>query len=253
MHLIIRNTRFVLTGVILTLVLEAYAYTPDEWRGAKGRFILQNWSLSLNVGFTSYYGDLSQYDGNFPLKLVFESKPAVGLKLTKYLIPVLGVSGQVIYGGFHSDFLEGHSFETRLVEYNFMAVLDVTRLVFPGKLRDYGLEVSAGMGQFLFQTSLTANDDGQHSVVSLKNGTPEFVYFFGGEFYYKINRRFRLTANLSIRQAQNDNIDKYVASNDYDYYSWFSFGITWSINSTFSVKRYRAMNRVNKHPPFWRR
>ena len=94
--------------------------------------------------------------------------------------------------------------------------------------------------------------DQPKSTEPILNGTPEFVYFFGGTFSYKLNERFKATADLSIRQAQNDNIDKYIASKDYDYYSWFAVGITWMINSTFSVKRYKAMNGVNKHGTRWR-
>ena len=249
---IMKRTVGTITGALLLLSTHVHATGPDEWRGRSGNILLQNWSLALTLGFTSYYGDLSQYDANYFNKLIFESKPAIGVKLTKYFHPLIGISGQVIYGGFRSDFLPDHTFDLRLLEYNVQAVFDAAPLVFPGRSIPYGIEVSAGMGQFLFQTTVNAST-GEQPAAPIMDGTPEFVYFFGGTFYYKVNRNFRATIDLSIRQAQNDNIDKYIASKDFDYYSWLAVGITWSINSTFSVKKYRAMNRVNNRSPRWRR
>jgi hypothetical protein len=249
---ILRKSRITLIAIFLLITMVAFAGSPDEWRGGRGIFILEDWSLNLNVGFTSYYGDLSQYDANYIEKLIFESKPAAGVKLTKYVHPLVGIAGQLIYGGFRSEFLPDHSFNLELLEYNLQVVVDATPLIFRGRSMPFGMEVSAGAGQFLFQTSVISGTGEQQSTSSILDGTPEFVYFFGGTFYYRINPHFRATADLSIRQAQNDNIDKYINSDDYDYYSWFSVGISWMINTTFSLKRYKAMNKVNKHPPRWR-
>ncbi len=251
-YAILKKLRKLLSASLLLSMVHAYAGSPDEWRGTRGIFILENWSLNLNLGFTSYYGDLSQYDANYIEKLIFESKPAAGVKLTKYLHPVVGIAGQLIYGGFRSEFLPEHSFNLKLLEYNLQVVVDATPLIFRGRSLPFGMEISAGMGQFLFQTSVVSATAEEQAPASILDGTPEFVYFFGGTFYYRINTHFRATADLSIRQAQNDNIDKYIKSDDYDYYSWFAVGFSWMINSTFSLKRYKAMNKVNKHPPRWR-
>ncbi len=242
-----------ITVALLLASTQVQAIGPDEWRGSKGHVFLQNWSLSMTLGLTSYYGDLSQYDGNFFEKLIFESKPAFGAELTKYFHPLIGLSGQVIYGGFKSDMLPDHTFELELLEYNLQAVFDASPLIFRHWTTPFGVEAYAGLGQFLFHTRVSsAAADRPEPSGSILDGTPEFVYFFGGTFYYKMGERFRATADLSIRQAQNDNIDKYIASKDYDYYSWFAVGITWMINSTFSLKRYKAMNGVNKGGPRWR-
>jgi hypothetical protein len=242
-----------LAGALLLCSELGHAQGADEWRGSKGHVILQNWSLSVTMGLTSYYGDLSQYDGNFPMKLIYESKPAFGGELTKYFHPMIGLSGQLIYGGFKSDMLPDHTFEVDLLEYNIQVVFDASPLIFRHWTTPFGLEAYAGMGQFLFQTEVKSNaSDQPKSTDPIMDGTPEFVYFFGGTFYYKMGGHFRATADLSIRQAQNDNIDKYIASKDYDYYSWFALGISWMINSTFSMKRYKAMNGVNKGGPRWR-
>ena len=196
--------------IFLMLSTNGFSRGSDEWRGRSGNVILQNWSLGVTLGFTSYYGDLSQYDANYFQKLIFESKPAMGVELAKYFHPVFGVSGQVIYGGFRSDFLPDHVFSLKLLEYNAQVIVDPTSLLFRGRDLQGGLEAYAGMGQFLFQTQVGVNSGEQLATASIMDGTPEFVYFFGGTFYYKVSSQLRATVDLSIRQAQNDNIDKYI-------------------------------------------
>jgi hypothetical protein len=247
-----RKSRYVLTGVFLLIIQCFYASNPGEWKGGSGNIFLQNWTLNLNFGCTSYFGDLSQYDQYALQKLMFESKPAAGLKLTKYILPVFGITGQLIYGGLKSDYRPEYAFETSLLEYSLLASLDLWKLIFSKRSYPYGLEAYVGAGQFMFQSTVFMNVDGIQKPAPFKNGTPEFVYFFGGSLYYNLTHQFRITTDLAIRQAQNDNVDKYIAGDDFDYYSWFSVGITYLINTRVSVKRYRARNRVNDQLPVWR-
>jgi len=83
-------------------------------------------------------------------------------------------------------------------------------------------------------------------------GVPEFNNFFGGGLYFKVSDQIRITADLSIRQAQNDNIDKYLASGNFDYYSLLSFGVTYSIGRIFAPSRDESNVKLNKNSPVWR-
>lgn len=246
-----KESRYLFVGVLFIFVLKSYSSTPDEWSGPKERVLLEDWSVNLNVGFTSYFGDLSQYDLNVTNKLMFESKPAFGIKLTKH-IKYFQISGQVIYGGFKSDYRPERSFETRLVEYSLQAGLDVLSLLVPRKSLDYGFEVYIGAGQFLFRTSRITSLDGLQYSEDVGTGIPEFVYFFGSGLYYNVSDRIGITADLSIRQAQNDNIDKYLANGDFDYYSLLSFGVTFSIGKIYTPVRYHPNSNINKGVPVWR-
>ena len=182
---------------------------------------------------------------------MYESKPACGIKLTKH-IKNFGISGQVIYGGFKSDYRPEHSFETRLVEYSLQAGLEVLCLIMPRQSLDYGLEVYVGTGQFMFRTTRFISLDGLQYPKNVGTGVPEFIYFFGGGLYYNVSERIRITADLSIRQAQNDNIDKYLANGDFDYYSLLSFGITYSIGKIYTPIKDEPKQNINKGVPFWR-
>jgi len=249
---IMKKSRLLIVGILFILSQTAYCLSPDEWRGSKGSILLDNWSVNIGFGLTSYYGDLSQYDLSVVNKLLNESKPACGIKLTKYFRKIFGISGQLLYGGFKSDYRPDHSFETRLLEYNLQASLDVINLIFPRNTLNYGLEAYVGTGQFIFRTSGLTNYDGRQSPETINTGVPEFVYFFGGGLYFNVSDRIKITADLAIRQAQNDNLDSYYAHGDFDYYSYLSVGITYSISKVLSFNNDEPTSRLNKESPIWR-
>jgi len=247
-----KKSRYLVFGILLCVSQSTYSSTPDEWCGPKKRVLFQNWTVNASIGFTSYFGDLSQYDLSPVNKMVFESKPAYGLKLTKYIKNIFGISGQVIYGGFQSDYKPQHTFQTKLLEYSVQAGLDIINLIFPRNTLKYGLEAYVGAGQFIFRTSVFTVNDGLQSPNTFSTGVPEFVYFFGGELYYTINNRFRVTVDLSIRQAQNDNIDKYLKNGDFDYYSLLNVGISYSLGKLFIPNKDESNFKLNKASPVWR-
>ncbi len=197
----------------------------------KGSPFWYNWSVDMSLGLTSYYGDLSQYDSDFIEKLIHESKPAVALKITKYFDYKFGVSGQVMFGGFNSDFKGDYIFRTNLLEYNIQANVDLLNIINDFNRRNSGITLYAGIGQFLFKTTSEITTAGATTEDVRNSGVPEFVYFFGSTLYHKIHPRFYLLMDLSIRQAQNDNLDNFVKNGDFDYYSFISLGISLQINN----------------------
>ena len=197
----------------------------------KGSPFWYNWSVDMSLGLTSYYGDLSQYDSDFIEKLIHESKPAVALKITKYFDYKFGVSGQVMFGGFSGDYKEDYIFRTNLMEYNIQANVDLLNIINDFNRRNSGITLYAGIGQFLFKTTSEITTAGATTEDVHNSGVPEFVYFFGSTLYHKIHPRFYLLMDLSIRQAQNDNLDNFVKNGDFDYYSFISLGVSLQINN----------------------
>jgi hypothetical protein len=248
-----KKSRFIFVGILFFSFHNTNRSQSDEWSGPRERVLLSNWSVNVNVGFTSYFGDLSQYDLQMTRKLIHESKPAFGLKLTKHIREKFLISGQVLLGGFKSNYKPENTFETDLVEYSLQAGLDIINLIFPRRNIDFGLEVYVGTGQFIFRTNVLSSLDGIQSPKTTSTGVPEFVYFFGGGLYHQISERFRFTVDLTIRQAQNDNIDKYLAHADFDYYSLLNIGVTFAIGRMVSFAKYESNHQVNRAKPVWRR
>lgn len=246
-----KNLKYFIVGILFVLVQHTNGSNPDEWSGRKTHILLSNWSVNINLGTTSYFGDLSEYDVRAIRKLFYESKVAVGLKLTKN-IRYFGISGQVIYGGLKSDYLPEHTFETRMLEYSIQTGVNLIPIIFKQRLRKYGFEVYVGMGQFIFNTYVNSYTDGQQTTDSFSTGVPEFVYFFGGELRINIAEKLWFTTNLSIRQIQNDNMDKYISSGDFDYYSLFNIGVTYYFGKLYSGVSQNPQQRIRRGRPRWR-
>jgi len=179
------------------------------------------WSINLNAGLTSYFGDLSMYDTKIGDKLTKESGPAFGVILTKHINNKFGISGQLLFGNLKSN-KNNVSFKSKLLEYNLHARVDFISLFSPYKQHNFGIVGLAGIGQFLVETTKYKYSDGYTEIIIHYSSVPEFVYFFGAGIYYEIANKIGITADLALRQCRNDRLDDYVKSNNYDYYSFLN-------------------------------
>ena len=97
------------------------------------------------------------------------------------------------------------------------------------KNHKFGFIGYAGIGNFLFNTTKITITEENHETTTHKSRVPEFLYFFGGGFSYKVSDSYSVTADLALRQCQNDKLDDVVANNDFDYYSFINIGLTYFI------------------------
>jgi len=217
---------FLLTG----LLLPATSFS-QHWGGRGRPTFWDNWSINGNVGLTSFFGDLSLYDDDLAGKLTKESGPAVSGILTKYLNDKIGIGGQLLYGGLKGENASDVSFEANVVEYNFQIRVDLVSLIWPDNLSGFGLDAYGGIGQFIFKVIQYDRRGGEQLVDEQFTGVPEFVYFAGAGVHYKINDKFAATADMALRQAQNDKLDDLNKNENYDYYTHLSIGVTYYIDS----------------------
>lgn len=188
------------------------------------------YSINANIGALSYFGDLSRYDTEPLKKLRHESRPAFSVTMTKYILNKFGVSGQVLFGQ-----LKGagstQEFSSSILEYNLHLRADLVRLIFPAREHRIGFSPYAGIGQFIFNTTTTAIKDDVSTTSKVQSRVPEFVYFAGGSLSYKLPANLAVTADLALRQCRNDKLDGVIKNDNFDYYSYFSFGVSYRINS----------------------
>lgn len=215
--------------IILGIIIMHSAFT-QSWDGDKRSPVWDLWSINFNAGLTSYFGDLSSYDPQYDQKLQFESDPAMGLIITKHLNNTFAISGQMLFGGIHAKH-SNISFSTEFLEYNFQGRMNFINLFDPYQAHKLGFTGYAGVGQFFFSTVKTVLEEQIPTKTEHYSGVPEFLYFFGAGFDYKISPKIGVTLDLALRQCQNDRLDDYIANEDFDYYSYFSFGITYNISS----------------------
>jgi len=226
-----KSIKTLVFAVLLTGIVIPEFISAQSWGGRRKPSFWDNWSVNGNVGLTSFFGDMSIYDTEIIDKFTKESGPAFGVIFTKYFSPKFGVSGQLLHGGFKATNSTGSSFTSSFMEYNFHARLNLVNVIWPYNMSNFGLNVYAGLGQFMFNT--TAYSKTIEGTQKTETGTkvPEFVYFGGLGMSYKVNSKIGITLDLALRQAQNDKIDGVAKNDNYDYYTHVSLGVTYYIES----------------------
>ncbi|MEZ5195961.1 MAG: outer membrane beta-barrel protein [Bacteroidales bacterium] len=194
--------------------------SAQGWGGKRSKpGLWDDWSVNLNAGLTSFFGDLSKFDSEIMEKLSKESGPAFSGIITKHINNKFGISGQLLYGNLQGENNLQVAFEASVIEYNISGSVDFINLFSPDNLSKFGIIAYGGVGQFIFQSQKIDYREESPSVVQQKTGTPEFVYFFGLGANYDIGDRFAVTLDFAMRQAQNDKLDDYKTKDDsFDYY-----------------------------------
>jgi hypothetical protein len=220
--------------IYIIILLMCVIFVPSrglsqEWGGEKPVNFWDHWSININAGLTSYFGDLSYYDSDLVGKINYESRPAIGLLVTKHFNKIIGVSGQLLYGEIKGG-NKISSFETNLIEYNIQARLDFIRLFLTDRNPRFGLEGFAGIGHTWFKSDQYILNEDEPIQNTIMTDVPEFVYFGGIGIHYHVSDKFAVTSSLSLRHLQNDKLDQLVKNNDFDFYSYFSIGLTYYID-----------------------
>lgn len=214
-------------GFLLTAFFQANAQSwEDQHENMNDRDI----EVTIQAGLTSYYGDLSIYDGNYFDKLSHESGFAASVILTKRLAPQIGVSGQILAGNLKAR-NENVYFESSIFEYNLHVRLDMLRIFSKYNKSKFKWDVFFGFGNFLFKTTKTTTLEGEDLVEKHSARVPELVFFGGTGLSYRLNEKISLLADISIHQFQNDKIDITVNNSDFDYFSYLNLGFTYYFRS----------------------
>jgi len=223
-----------LTIILLIFIFSSPLYVKaQKWGGNDvGSRFIKNWSINANIGYTSYFGDMSYYDNDVVEKLASESGLAYGVMLTKDVTKWLGLSGQLFYGNLKGG-NSNITFQTDLLEYNLQARIDFINLFWPDNRSNFGIVGNVGVGQLLFNATTFEFNEGPPIIKEHKTAVPEFVYSFGAGVYYKVTQRIAITADLNLHQLQNDKLDNLVKNDDFDYYTYLSIGITYYLSGAF--------------------
>lgn len=201
----------------------------QTWEGAKSGSVSNEWVFNANFGILSYFGDLSIYDQNIPSKIEYESGRAGGLMVTRKITKTFGLTAQIISGNLKAS-KSNIYFESTIFEYNLSAYIDMLSLLFKSKQNKLSLQIFAGVGNFLFNSTKYEYSEGETITTKHNSRVPEFVGFMGAGLSYKLSDKLGIMSALSIKQCQNDKIDVYYKLPDFDYYSYFQFGITYHLN-----------------------
>ena len=253
-----RNTRtkniifLVLWNILLiTLVLliqgksfGQYYNPPTTWSS-----LLKNWTVNINGGRTSFFGDVSLYDHEFTEKMQKDGSWGWGVEVSRRFTPVISLSVQYTMGQLAGSNSKSH-FVSDIREITGNASLDLLNMLIPGNGAGLHPYVKAGFGQFTFDTKLIYEDPDTPDVTA-KSKEPELIGLFGGGAYYVLSNSFEVNLEMLGRRMGNDRIDGAKSSKHNDYYSYIAFGITYKINNVPRDTRY--YKRMGMKSPLIRR
>lgn len=203
----------------------------------------------MNGGRSSFFGDVSLYDHEFEEKMRKDGSWGWGFEVKRRMTPVISLSVQYMMGQLAGANSKSH-FVSDISEISVNGSLDLLNMLIPDN--DAGLHpyFKAGLGQFHYDTKLTYNDPDTPDLTA-KSKEPELIGLIGGGAYYILNYSFEVNVELLGRRMSNDRIDGTNNSKHSDYYSYFSFGITYKINNVPRDTRY--YKRMGMKSPLIRR
>jgi hypothetical protein len=223
--------------ILLILLIQANAFGQYQKPPPKISVLLKNWSINVNGGQTSFFGEVSLYDDEMSEKLSKEGSWSYGFILSRQMTPVFGLSGQIIFGTLQGANTRSQ-FTAEIMEYTLNTTINFVNLLIPENDARFFLYAKLGVGQFQFKSRLVY-DDPEKPEKYTESESPEFLYTIGGGALYKITRSFEVNLEATARLVNNDKLDGTVNNkDDNDYYSYISLGITYNINNKPRDTRY---------------
>ena len=200
----------------------------------------KNWGVNLNMGATSFFGDVSLYDDDYADKLKKESSIGYGIIISRRINPLFNLELQFLKGKLKGKNSKSQ-FEADVLEYTFNTTLNIVNLLLPDNEGRFFLYAKMGLGQFRFSSRLTYKDPEKEDRI-VDTGVPEFVFLLGTGAYYSLSPSFSFNAEVNGRMTNNDQIDGTKNKKDKDYYSYISLGITYNINN--AKQHYRKIKKT---------
>lgn len=239
-------------GALIVLILLIQNKTFGQYHKPPGFFskLAKDWSVGVNGGRTSFFGDVSLYDEEYNEKISKEGSWAYGFTISKQLTPIFGLSGQLLMGKLAGSSSKGE-FVSNITEYSGSITLNLVNLLIPDNNARFVPYFTLGLGQFTYDTRLKYYDPDIADVTTASE-EPELIYIFGGGVYYIISNSFNVTCEFTGRRMDNDKIDGSTSNKkDDDYFSYISVGMTYKINNTPRDTRY--YKRMGMKSPLIRR
>jgi len=225
--------------IFLTLIFLIQGKAFGQYRKPPSKIVtllVRDWSVNVNGGRTSFFGELSLYDDELTKKLSKEGAWGYGFLIARKISPVFDVSYQMIWGELNGS-NSSSRFESKIKEWSLNTTINLVNLLMPDNNSHFFFYGKFGAGQLTFNSRLIFNDTEKEDKF-FSSESPEFLYLLGGGAYYKINHAFDVNIEATARFMKNDKLDGSSRKDDNDYYSYISLGITYKINNKPRDTRY---------------
>ena len=227
-----------------------------------------NWDLSLNLGATQFYGDVSSH--NYFQKWNGESRLGVQINVKKMFSPIIGVGISLYSTGISS--IKDRKADGTKVDYSLGGNYDDLTVfayanfsnLFGSYNKDRKLSIygTLGLGVSTWNTALTDNISGSiiHSgttVGAAKYANKAFCVPLGAGVDYRINDHWAAHVGGTFTTVLSDDVDVWHDGFKYDQLLYSNVGVTYFIKPgrhgellgrKKSRKNRRSEDEMNKRP-----
>jgi len=234
--------------IIFPLILNAQYHKPYKKQGG----FRDGWLVNVNIGVTSFFGDLSVFDFDFVKKLTEESDFGAGIIFAKEISPLITFNTQFLYGKLKGTKEASNCyFNSSIMEGSFNGQINISQIISHKKTyRKINVFGNLGIGLVSIKSKLfdLKTDSLIHSF-GFGRKTIESIIPFGFRINFYINERFDLDLSFSNKRVDTDKLDSQSGNNNKDFFSYTSVGVTYK----FPNYNNRVLKKRKNRKPFKRK
>ncbi|MEZ5147445.1 MAG: outer membrane beta-barrel protein [Bacteroidales bacterium] len=190
------------------------------------------WYINLNGGITQAYGDILSGNWHGAMLGKDDIEFGYGARLGKHISPVFGLYGSFIHAplqGISGQDTKNLYFETNLNDFIFGTTVSFSNLFFGYKPRLINIYGTTGIGLVDFDAyAYRQNTDPPQQVGEGYPNTTETMIPTGAGIDFRLNNRWDINLETTIRWFDSDKLDGYVSGQKNDAYFFTSAGIGYS-------------------------
>ncbi|MCD4746354.1 MAG: SPOR domain-containing protein [Bacteroidales bacterium] len=230
-----KNHYFSIRLFIFTMLLSLFTNQLISQESDKKFF--DDWSINLNAGANLFYGDIEVYNYYPVTTNNNEWRMAYGLILQKELGSVIAFRGQVLNGKISGTKRKiDRYFEADILETSISATINISSLLFRKNLnRTTSIYALVGIGITQWKSELKdlrtdeiIRTNGVSGGSGINGRTVEGVVPFGLGLNFKLNQRWHINLEGTLRPVQSDLLDATEGDFQYDFYSYNSIGVIYN-------------------------
>ena len=225
----------------------------------------KKWTFNVNAGLSSYYGSFSEYKADPIRKFINESRPAIGISLSKHISPVIQIRGNILSGGLASEQKDSSEYyRGSFIEFNINVRLNVINVILgENEERKAHIFLMLGSGVSIVNSQFhnMRNNENILNTEPEKLTSTRFVLPFGLAFSYKLSNSLDLTLDINRHLLKTT-----INGTNFNYYNYTALGLNYNFDFPhnfrlkFKRKSYayvkhddKALERYVKKKNKWRR
>ncbi|MCB2220060.1 MAG: outer membrane beta-barrel protein [Bacteroidetes bacterium] len=217
-------------AIIFILPMSLLAQNANREDGSDKLYY--QWYINVNGGISQAYGDILSGSWHGDMLSNDDIEFGYGIRLGKHISPVFGIYGSYINSpltGISGKDTKNMYFETDLSDFILGTTVSFSNLFFGYKPRLINIYGTTGIGLVDFDAYAYRQDtDPPEQVGEGYPGTTETMIPTGAGVDFRLNNRWDINLETTIRWFDSDKLDGYVSGEKNDAYFFTSLGVGYS-------------------------